>query len=634
MINQPLLSVRDLSVDFQGDTGLVHAVKNVSFDVFEGQTLAVVGESGSGKSVTAQAIMGLLSKTARVTGGSCLFRDPATGTTTDLVRLNPNGPEMRAIRGGRIAMIFQEPMTSLSPVHTIGDQVTEALIVHTGCSRREANERALDLFAKIHFRNPKRMLTTYPFELSGGMRQRAMIAMALICRPALLVADEPTTALDVTTQAQILALIKEIQDAKSAVNQSMAVIFITHDLGVVANMADEVVVMYRGEVMELGGRDAIFQNPEHDYLKALMRAVPHFNMKPGERLKPLREIAVPPRGAAAPAPATAGGGPVLQVENVSKTFTMRSGMWSGRAETIQALTNVSLSLERGTTLGLVGESGSGKTTLSRMIMRAPGSAPDSGEVRFDDGSGPRDVFTLEGEALKAYRRSVQFVFQDPFSSLNPRMTVFDILSEPLRIHSIGTADERHERVKSLLELVGLEPQYMRRYPHSFSGGQRQRIGLARALALEPKVILCDEPTSALDVSVQAQILNLLKDLQAALGVSYLFVSHNLAVVEYMARDIAVMCRGHIVEQAPREVLFRSPQHPYTKALLQAIPDVDLANPLDFAKLKTGNASQPEQWPAPFAILPNAPPPVMVEVEPRHFVRLGADAADQRRGEAA
>jgi len=302
MINQPLLSVRDLSVDFQGDTGLVHAVKNVSFDVFEGQTLAVVGESGSGKSVTAQAIMGLLSKTARITGGSCLFRDPATGTTTDLVKLNPNGPEMRAIRGGRIAMIFQEPMTSLSPVHTIGDQVTEALIVHTGCSRREANERALDLFAKIHFRNPKRMLTTYPFELSGGMRQRAMIAMALICRPALLVADEPTTALDVTTQAQILALIKEIQDAKSAVNQSMAVIFITHDLGVVANMADGVVVMYRGEVMELGDRDAIFQNPEHDYLKALMRAVPHFNMKPGERLKPLREIAVPPRGAVAPAP--------------------------------------------------------------------------------------------------------------------------------------------------------------------------------------------------------------------------------------------------------------------------------------------------------------------------------------------
>ncbi|PRH89003.1 ABC transporter ATP-binding protein [Labrys okinawensis] len=633
-MNQPLLSVRDLSVDFQGDTGLVHAVKNVSFDVFEGQTLAVVGESGSGKSVTAQAIMGLLSKTARITGGSCLFRDPATGTTTDLVKLSPNGPEMRAIRGARIAMIFQEPMTSLSPVHTIGDQVTEALMVHTSCSRREANERALDLFTKIHFRNPKRMLTTYPFELSGGMRQRAMIAMALICRPALLVADEPTTALDVTTQAQILALIKEIQDAKSAVNQSMAVIFITHDLGVVANMADEVVVMYRGEVMELGGRDAIFQNPQHDYLKALMRAVPHFNMKPGERLKPLREIAVPPRGAAAPAPAPAGGGPVLQVENVSKTFTMRSGMWSGRSETIQALTNVSLSLERGTTLGLVGESGSGKTTLSRMIMRAPGSAPDSGEVRFDDGDGPRDVFTLEGEALKAYRRSVQFVFQDPFSSLNPRMTVFDILSEPLRIHGIGTSDERHERVKSLLELVGLEPQYMRRYPHSFSGGQRQRIGLARALALEPKVILCDEPTSALDVSVQAQILNLLKDLQAALGVSYLFVSHNLAVVEYMARDIAVMCRGHIVEQAPREVLFRSPQHPYTKALLQAIPDVDLASPLDFAKLKTGGASQPEHWPAPFTIAPNAPPPVMVEVEPRHFVRLGATAADQRRGEAA
>ncbi|CAM5775711.1 ABC transporter ATP-binding protein [Labrys miyagiensis] len=631
MSSEPLLSVRNLSVDFQGDAGLVHAVRNVSFDVFEGQTLAVVGESGSGKSVTAQTIMGLLSKKARVTSGSCLFRDPETGTTTDLVRLDPNGREMRAIRGGRIAMIFQEPMTSLSPVHTIGDQVSEALIVHTGCSRREAEEKAVQLFERVEFRDPQRMLRTYPFELSGGMRQRAMIAMALICHPALLIADEPTTALDVTTQAQILGLIKDVQAQKR-----MAVMFITHDLGVVANMADDVVVMYRGEVMELGGRETIFEQPRHDYLKALIRAVPHFNMKPGERLKPLREIpvSIPDTWKEETSASSIAPAPVLKIENVSKSFTLRTGMWSGRVETIQALNNVSLTLDRGTTLGLVGESGSGKTTLSRMVMRAPGSAPDQGRVWFDDGTGPSDVFTLKDEALKAYRRSVQFVFQDPFSSLNPRMTVYDILSEPLLIHGIGTRDERHERVKALLELVGLEPSYMRRYPHSFSGGQRQRIGLARALALEPSVILCDEPTSALDVSVQAQILNLLKDLQKALGVSYLFVSHNLAVVEYMARDIAVMCRGHIVEQAPREVLFRSPKHPYTKALLHAIPDVDLDHPLDFARLKASASSDPTRWPAPFTIAPGEPPPLMVEVEPRHYVRISAVTASAPAGVAA
>jgi peptide/nickel transport system ATP-binding protein len=626
---EPLLSVRNLSVDFLSDTGTVHAVQNVSFDVFAGQTLAVVGESGSGKSVTAQTIMGLLSKTARITSGSCLFRDPKTNITTDLAALDPNGPEMRAIRGARISMIFQEPMTSLSPVHTIGDQVTEALIVHTGCSRAEADKKAIELFARVEFRDPERMLRTYPFELSGGMRQRAMIAMALICRPALLIADEPTTALDVTTQAQILALINEIQ-----AENGTAVLFITHDLGVVANVADQVVVMYRGEVMELGAKKAIFEQPQHPYLKALIRAVPHFDMKPGERLKPLREIVVTQANQRpAPAPCSTLTGPVLAIEHVSKSFTLRSGLFSGRTEKIRALNDVSLTLDAGTTMGLVGESGSGKTTLSRMVMRAAGNEPDQGHVWFDDGTGPRDVFTLKDERLKAYRRSVQFVFQDPFSSLNPRMTVHDILSEPLLIHGMGDKEERHQRIEGLLELVGLEPRHMRRYPHSFSGGQRQRIGLARALALDPSVILCDEPTSALDVSVQAQILNLLKDLQKALGVSYLFVSHNLAVVEYMARDIAVMCRGHIVEQAPREVLFNAPKHPYTKALLHAIPDVDLAHPLNFPKLKESALSFPDRWPAPFTIAPGAPPPVMVEVEPRHFVRVSSDAAS-RKGEAA
>ncbi|MDQ0467047.1 ABC transporter ATP-binding protein [Labrys wisconsinensis] len=619
--------MRDLSVDFDGDAGLVHAVRSVSFDLMPGRTFAVVGESGSGKSVTAQAILGILSKRARITGGSIVFRDPLGGAPVDIARLDPNGEAMRAIRGGRIAMIFQEPMTSLSPVHTVGDQVTEALRLHAKVSRREAEERAVKLFGHVGFHKPKRMLTTYPFELSGGMRQRAMIAMALICKPALLIADEPTTALDVTTQAQILALIRDVQAEKGT-----AVMLITHDLGVVANMADDVLVMYRGEVMERGRRDDIFLRPQHPYLKALIRAVPHFDMPQAERLTPLREIKVSGIEMYSAGCETAGpakGRPVLEIAGVSKVFTMRAGLWSGRRETITALSRASLSIKAGATVGLVGESGSGKTTLARIVMRAV--KPDEGHVRFDDGSGPRDVFALDAEALKAYRRTVQFVFQDPFSSLNPRMTVYDILSEPLIIHGIGDADRRHQRVKALLDLVGLDPRYLRRYPHSFSGGERQRIGLARALALSPSVILCDEPTSALDVSVQAQILNLLKDLQKALGISLLFVSHNLAVVDYMASEIAVMCRGHIVEQAPRDLLFRAPQHPYTKALLAAIPEPDINRPLDFAVIRDAAYSDPARWPEPYTIHPEGPPPAMVEVVPGHWVRVGeAVAAEPRR----
>jgi peptide/nickel transport system ATP-binding protein len=618
VIPEPLLSVRDLSVDFHADAGLVHAVRSVSFDVLPGRTFAVVGESGSGKSVTSQAILGILSKRAEIVSGSIIFRDLRGGAPVDLARYDPDSAEMRAIRGGRIAMIFQEPMTSLSPVHTIGDQVTEALKIHKNVDGREADKAAIALFERVGFQKPERMLKTYPFELSGGMRQRAMIAMALICKPALLIADEPTTALDVTTQAQILALIKDVQAEKD-----MAVMLITHDLGVVANMADDVLVMYRGEVMERGSRSEIFRNPRHPYLKALIKAVPRFDMPPAERLKPLRDVTVsgidmyaPSRTERQPArPFT-----VLAVEEVSKTFTLRSGLWSGRQEVVRALSRVSLSITSGTTLGLVGESGSGKTTLARIIMRA--WAPNEGKVWFDDGTGPRDVFALDADALRAYRRAVQFVFQDPFSSLNPRMTIYDILSEPLRIHRIGTPEERHQRVKGLLDLVGLDHRYLRRYPHSFSGGERQRIGLARALALSPSVILCDEPTSALDVSVQAQVLNLLKDLQKALGISYLFVSHNLAVVDYMATEIAVMCRGHIVEQAPRDQLFRAAQHPYTRALLAAIPEPDINHPLDFSKITNDTFSDPARWPPPYTIRPEGPRPTMIEVSPRHWVRVG------------
>ena len=566
--------------------------------------------------------MQILPKIAQITGGSILFDDPESpASPVDIARLDRDGEPMRLLRGGRIAMIFQEPMTSLSPLHTVGDQITEALITHESVTRREADERAMDVFARVGFPDPKRALITYPFELSGGLRQRAMIAMALITKPALLIADEPTTALDVTTQAQILDLIRELQE-----ETRMAVLLITHDLGVVANVAHEVVVMYRGRVVEAGSRDELFRHPSHPYLKALMRAVPRFDMAPGERLTPLREVKTATFAEAAPdSKPAASQGPVLAVEELTKSYTLRSGWFSGNQRQIRAVNDVSLALPRGTTLGLVGESGCGKTTLSKIVMRA--IAPDSGRVTFDDGSGPRDVFAIEGDELKAYRRAVQFVFQDPFSSLNPRMTVYEILTEPLKIHGIGNADDRFERAKSLMDMVGLDRRSLRRYPHSFSGGQRQRLGIARALALEPKVLLCDEPVSALDVSVQAQVLNLLKDLQSALGLSYLFVSHNLAVVDYIADTIAVMCRGYIVEQAPKASLFRNPVHPYTQALLAAVPDVDLERPLDFAKLRTDRFSDPALWPERFRLVDGAPG-VVTETEPGHFVRL-SDAALQR-----
>jgi peptide/nickel transport system ATP-binding protein len=613
-MDAPLLSIRNLAVDFHTETGDFRAVDGLSFDIPCGKTVALVGESGSGKSVTAQAILQILPKAARISGGQILFNDPASKNgSIDIAALKAEGEAMHDLRGGRIAMIFQEPMTSLSPLHTIGDQVGEALLLHATAGKNESRERAIEVFAKVGFPDPKRAYTTYPFELSGGLRQRAMIAMALITRPALLIADEPTTALDVTTQAQILDLINEIQ-----AETGMSVLLITHDLGVVANVADEVVVMYRGRVMEAGGREEIFRQAQHPYLKALMRAVPRFAMEPGERLTPIREVksATLARAHAPerPQPQEA----ILQAEGLCKTYTLRSGWFSGKRRTIHAVNGVNLSLPAGTTLGLVGESGCGKTTVSKMIMRA--IAPDKGRVLFDNGSGPRDVHTLEGAGLTEYRRSVQFVFQDPFSSLNPRMTVYEILTEPLRIHDIGTPDGRYERAKQLLDMVGLDQRSLRRYPHSFSGGQRQRLGIARALALEPRVLICDEPVSALDVSVQAQVLNLLKDLQSALGLSYLFVSHNLAVVDYIADTIAVMCRGYIVEEAPKATLFRNPAHPYTQALLAAVPDPDIDRPLDFHKLRTDRFSDPALWPEPYRLTPGELG-AMVEIEPGHKVRL-------------
>ncbi len=621
-----LLSVRDLAIEFRVHDTAVQAVNGVSFRIRPGSTVALVGESGSGKSVISQAIMGILPRVGRIAGGQILFSDPKKKDTVDIAALDPDGQAMRQIRGGRISIIFQEPMTSLSPLHTIGDQICEALHLHRPVDKKEGREIAADMLNRVGFKDPHKALSIYPFELSGGLRQRAMIAMALVCRPALLIADEPTTALDVTIQAQILKLLVDLQR-----DLGMAILLITHDLGVVANLAEEVVVMYHGKIMEAGTRDDVFRDARHPYLKALLHAVPRFSMAPGERLVPLREIKYDPdalsharlaRPAGADAP-----GPLLSVRHVSKRFSIRKTGWlKGKSgTTVLAVDDVSFDIRRGECLGLVGESGCGKTTLSKLLMRA--LTADSGEVLFQDQGRQRNVFDFTPDELTAYRRKVQFVFQDPFSSLNPRMTVFDIISEPLIIHGIGTAQSRAEHVRELMRLVGLDVRFLNRYPHSFSGGQRQRIGIARALALQPELLLLDEPVSALDVSLQAQILNFLKDLKKELGLTYIFVSHNLAVVDYIADRIAVMCAGRLVELAPRDQLFRRPIHPYTRALLAAVPEPDPDRRLDLTMLMEGRASVPSAWPQPF-MLDGKVKATLIDLGDGHFVRAAEGTTRQ------
>ena len=666
----PLLSIRDLEVEFRlREQGTVQAVRGVSFDVPPGGTVALVGESGSGKSVIAQAVLGILPGSARVTGGEIRFADPdwpPGDPPVDLARLNPNSAAYRALRGGRISIIFQEPMTSLSPLHTVGDQITEALRLHRrDCSRAEAREVVREMLALVRFPEPAAALGTYPFQLSGGLRQRAMIAMALVCRPALLVADEPTTALDVIVQARTLKLIRDLQS-----ELRMALLLITHDLGVVASLADDVVVVYHGRLMERGSIRDLFRDPRHPYLKALMRAVPRMGMDREERLTPLRSVEVRSAGDARAdrvggrgreaVPGT-GSPPLLQLEHVSKQYAARGGFGFARnvarllrgsegtarghvtedeagarpAATVRgaphlepgaprrAVDRVSFSIGRGECLGLVGESGCGKTTVSKMIMRAV--EPDEGAIVFDDHGAPVRLDRLRDRDLIRLRPRIQLVFQDPFSSLDPRMTVFDIVSEPLVIHGVGDHASRVTRVKDLMALTGLDPRWLGRYPHSFSGGQRQRIGIARALALEPELLICDEPVSALDVSVQAQVLNLLKDLQRELGLTYLFISHNLAVVDYMANRIAVMCAGRLVELAPREVLFEHPVHPYTRALLAAVPRAELDHRLDLDALMSGEASDPARWPHPFADR-GRDAPDLVHVGAGHEVRAWSGPA--------
>jgi peptide/nickel transport system ATP-binding protein len=594
-----LLEIDDLRLGFHMLGVTNEVVKGVSLRVPPGKTVALVGESGSGKSVISQAVMGLLPRNGDILGGRITFRDPLhRGRPVEIAALDRRSEEMQKLRGGRIGMIFQEPMSSLSPVHRIGDQIGEALQLHKPVARDQLRPAVVDMLGKVGFRDPDRAFDQYSFELSG-LRQRAMLAMALICRPALLIADEPTTALDVTVQAQVLKLMKDLQQ-----DLGMAILMITHDLGVVANMADEVVVIYHGEVMEAGQADDIFRRPRHPYLRALLKALPHFDMEEGERLVPLREIKVGPIAPApikpAAAPATdAAPGPLLEVKNLSKTYTLRFGSWFGGEgdRQLRAVDDVSFDIRPGECLGLVGESGCGKTTVSKVIMRAISAT--GGSVTWRARGEEIDVLALQGEALRKFRPRMQMVFQDPASSLSPRMTVRDILREPLDIHAVGDGADRDVRISDLMQSVGLDPRFASRYPHSFSGGQRQRIGIARALALSPDLLVCDEPVSALDVSVQAQVLNLLKDLARELGLTYLFISHNLAVVNYMADRIAVMANGRIVEIAPRHLLFTRPAHAYTRALLKAVPYADLDRPLDFDVLSLKGASDMAQWPAAF-----------------------------------
>ena len=621
-----LLTVKDLRVKFRVHGGTVDAVKGVSFKIRQGSTVALVGESGSGKSVISQCVMGILPDVGEIIGGELLFADPQkNGEIIDIVKLPRDSANMRAIRGGRISIIFQEPMTSLSQLHTIGDQICEALHLHRDVSKPEGLRLVAEMLGLVGFPNPAGALRMYPFELSGGLRQRAMIAMALVCRPALLIADEPTTALDVSIQAQILKLIQNLQH-----ELGMAVLMITHDLGVVANVAEEVVVMYHGEIMERGTVQDIYENPQHPYLQGLMNAVPHFDMKPGERLVPLREIqhqAGPAMAMAAePWPEGAdAAGPLLDVRNVVKRYTTRkSGFFAGGdTVTVSAVNDVSFMIKRGECFGLVGESGSGKTSVSKLVMRA--ITPDEGEIIYNDRGTSVDLMKLDDQELMVFRRKIQMVFQDPFGSLNPRMTVFDVIREPLIIHEFGDAAKQREIVQELMRLVGLDPRFLSRYPHSFSGGQRQRIGIARALALKPDLLICDEPVSALDVSIQAQILNLFKDMQKELGLTYLFISHNLAVVDYVADRIAVMCRGQIVEIAPREALFKNPVHHYTRSLMAAVPYPDLDRKLDFDVFGSDGISDPSVWPKPFAF-DGQNAVCMHDLGDEHFVLADAQAS--------
>jgi glutathione transport system ATP-binding protein len=600
-----------VSVEFSTEDGVFRAVDNLDFDVYPGRTLAIVGESGSGKSVTSMAIMRLTDYTGgRIVGGSMLLRDKE-GREVDLTRVPEE--DMRAIRGNDVAMIFQEPMTSLNPVFTVGDQVTEAIILHQRLSRSAARESARALLEKVRLPDAAQMLDRYPHQLSGGMRQRVMIAMALSCRPRLLIADEPTTALDVTIQAQILNTIRELQR-----DLGTAVIFITHDMGVVAEMADDVVVMLRGRKVEQGPVERVFRAPEHPYTRALLAAVPRLGSMTGHEL-PLRTPHVVLDGGALrevgstheqdTADYTQ---PLLSARGLTTRFDMGRSFLGRVTHRVHAVESVNFDIYPGETLALVGESGSGKSTIGKTLQQL--IEPTAGQVLYKG----QDIFTRDAAGRRRLRQQIQYIFQDPYASLDPRKTVGFSIAEPIVTHGLLRGDKAiAARVAQLLEQVGLLPEHARRYPHEFSGGQRQRVCIARALASDPSLIIADESVSALDVSIQAQILNLLMDLQKDRRLSYLFITHDMAVVEKVSHRVAVMYLGQIVEMGSRRAIFETPRHPYTRKLLAAVPVAEPGRHIDTTLIAS-------EIPSPLRRVGDGPRIVpLVEVAPGHLVAEAA-----------
>jgi len=629
-----VVQVDDLTVRFVTSERTVEAVRNLSFHVDRGETLAIVGESGSGKSVTSLSLMRLVEHGGgRIAQGRMALRR-RNDEVVDLAGASQR--MMRSVRGADMAMIFQEPMTSLNPVFTAGDQIAETIRLHQGMDAASARAEALRMLEQVRIPEARSVLDRHPHQLSGGMRQRVMIAMALACKPALLIADEPTTALDVTIQAQILQLIRQLQD-----EMRMGVVFITHDMGVVAEVADRVLVMFRGDKVEEGPSEQVFAAPEHPYTKALLSAVPRLGAMQGtdlpERFPLLHAETRGPIVQAADTEQTADSAqitgtektantaqaadavstsqtarepqqPVLSVRDLVTRFDLRGGIFSRVQRRVHAVEKVSFDLFPGETLSLVGESGCGKSTTGRSLLRLVDS--QSGQILF----GGRDIIKLKNTELQALRRDIQFVFQDPFASLDPRVTVGFSIMEPLLVHGVASGREAQARVAELLERVGLAPEMAQRYPHEFSGGQRQRVCIARALALNPKVVIADESVSALDVSIQAQIVNLLIDLQRDLGVSFLFISHDMAVVERISHRVAVMYLGQIVEIGPRRAIFENPQHPYTKKLMSAVPIADPAR----RHLKRTLLS--DEIPSPIRNIGDEPVvESLVQVGPGHFV---------------
>ncbi len=577
----PLLHIKDLQVTFRTEEAEVVAVDGINLTLFPGETVGVVGESGSGKSVTSLAAMRLIpDPPGKITSGAILYS--GRGETVDLLSLSEN--EMRSYRGNDIAMIFQEPMTSLNPVMKCGQQVSEAIVLHQKVSKKEARQKTIELFKEVLLPRPEAMYDAYPHQLSGGQKQRVMIAMALSCQPSVLIADEPTTALDVTVQKTILELLNELQTKRN-----MSVIFITHDLGVVAEIADRVVVMYRGNVVEEGNVQQLFENPQHPYTKGLLACRPPLD----KRLKKLPVIAdfldrQEPTDNEPTVKAVQHDleytseeiaqhrkklyeqEPLLSVRNLQKWFPVKKGLFNRTVDHIKAVDDVSFDVFPGETLGLVGESGCGKTTLGRTILKL--TKPTSGEIWYRN----RNITDFTAGEMRPMRKHLQIIFQDPYSSLNPRLTVGDALMEPMKVHGIlDSYRQRKDKVMELLEKVNLHPDHFRRYPHEFSGGQRQRIVIARTLTLNPEFIICDESVSALDVSVQAQVLNLLNDLKKEFNFTYIFISHDLSVVKFMSDRMVVMNGGKIEEMGIADEIYRHPKSPYTQRLIDAIPGTSL-----------------------------------------------------------